>query len=426
MDNEKIITQQIISFWATDVVKDEKTYFVLYNSNMVPIKEVFRFINIFMNNESVNSRSIALYALKFLFCYQAMIGKNLQDFNLQDLKMLQAFLRGQNRVGNSIGFENLTYRSAGTVNGYLGIYRKYLDYLKQENPWLSARNLTKFTSFSENDYEKKGKYKLNEKTKAEEVPMYISVDEYRKIIKIVREEYTNREEIIIRLMYESGMRLGEVLGLTNEDIVIEKIDDEYQAVVYIRNRIKNNRHQKAKTCMDVISKRTYKTKDYNTVNCGYQIVYISVELYDLIGEYIEDEHPTQREKNSINYFENTITDSVCGNEENFYIFLNSLGKPLSYNSWRNIIKDIFIKCGISVDTQSKKHNLNHRFRHGFAMFQAKNLNLSVKETAILMRHSSISSTYKYYRPTTTDAINIKTKFAKELYKEIPELKKGEE
>lgn len=71
--------------------------------------------------------------------------------------------------------------------------------------------------------------------------------------------------------------------------------------------------------MKVFSKNDYKRSEYNTENLGYQIAGISNELYDLIGEYVEEEHIKARKSHKKNYDKYTITDSVSGNE-NFYVF----------------------------------------------------------------------------------------------------------
>lgn len=37
-------------------------------------------------------------------------------------------------------------------------------------------------------------------------------------MSLIEDKYTLREKIIVKLMYEYGLRIGEVLGLTLEDI----------------------------------------------------------------------------------------------------------------------------------------------------------------------------------------------------------------
>ena len=50
------------------------------------------------------------------------------------------------------------------------------------------------------------------------MPMYFKENEYNEIINIIKQKYTVREHLIIHLMYNFGLRIGEVLGLTSEDL----------------------------------------------------------------------------------------------------------------------------------------------------------------------------------------------------------------
>jgi len=78
--------------------------------------------------------------------------------------------------------------------------------------------------------------------------------------------------------------------------------------------------------------------------------------------------------------------------------------------------------GIGIDKQVKKHNLNHRFRHGFAMYQIKHMGRNELELMRLMRHSSIKSVEVYFKPTIKDQLEMKQEFAEELMKSVPILK----
>ena len=127
-DEKKIISETHIVYYATDVHRDGRIFYLLYDKNMNPNEEVFDYINDFLYLQSENSQSKALYALKFLYCFQDIIGKELYEFSASDIVALKSFLRGFNRKGNFLSYENLTSRSAETVNGYLSIYRGYLDF----------------------------------------------------------------------------------------------------------------------------------------------------------------------------------------------------------------------------------------------------------------------------------------------------------
>ena len=111
-------------------------------------------------------------------------------------------------------------------------------------------------------------------------------------------------------------------------------------------------------------------------------------------------------------------------EDNYYIFLNSLGKVISEQSWNNYIRDVFKSVDIPIDIESKKTNLSHRFRHGYAMFEVQHKKTNILESQKLMRHASISSTMVYFNPTESDEAKIKNDFVNELYELIPGLKEN--
>lgn len=423
-DCGKTITSSTIIFSVSQVILSSKIYWVLYDANMVPVPEVFNYLNVYMADKADNSRSKAAHALKFLYCFQAILGKSLETFTLSDISSLQEFMLGRNRNGNYITYENLSERSPDTVNGYLSVYRDFLRFQGKNNAILMERSSRSFRLFEPtmNDIQQNS-YRVNLYSKRnKEVPMYISVEEYKSIIQKIKKDFTVRDECIVRLMYECGLRIGEVLGLTNEDIRIEIEDHQYYCVLYLRNRNSDKPYQHVKNLMHVTSPKQYSSRAYNTPDIGYQTTYISADLYELISQYIEEEHTLQRKKHPDNYQSSAIADSVYNDsEENFYIFLNSLGRPLSQSLWNKTLRKIFQSAGINVDIGVREHNLNHRFRHGFAMFQIQRMNLKEVNIAALMRHRSPRSTMRYFRPTITDQIRIKTKFADTLRQIVPDL-----
>lgn len=430
IDN-KIVNTNEIYYRGTTVDVDGKLFLMLYDNDMNPVSDVFQFLNCSNYSQSINSKIKALQALKFLYSYQSIFNKNIEDFTASDIEVFKLFLKGNISKGNTISFENLTSRSNETVNAYLSIYRNYLNFLGKENKVLFETKTvtTSIIAAPDCSVEEKSKtYTSNEKTiTIDDVPDYISVEDFGKIIDEIRKNYTVRDEIIVRLMFECGLRLGEVLGITNDDFVRETINGEEVAVLYIRNRISDKPYQQAKTCMKVHDIKQYQSKEYNLKDWGYQTVFVDEDLEDLILDYINEEHVKARKNHKSNYYSSTIADRVRKTTSddvediNYYLFINSLGKPLSKTVWNYLLRDIFIACGIPVDKGNKKHNLSHRFRHGFAMFYVKELGYGVVELKEVMRHRSLSSVACYTKHTSTDKTKIKTDFVTELKTLLPAL-----
>lgn len=419
-------------------------YSILYDSNMVPIKEAFEFINYEFLTSSPNTKSQVVSALRILYSFLELFNLSLESLTDEDIKNLKYFLKGYSPKGNFISIDLSTDRSNNTINIYLSIYRKYIDFLGVEDSILHKISpVTTKTFVSKNsDITMESKsYIHNERVnKNKTVPKYISLPEYKKILDVIDKEYSLREKCIVRLMFEGGLRIGEVLGLTSEDLKIETFlnkrnNTEFESgVVYFRNRITDKDYQLAKRRLIVTKRRTYSTRAYrDDTTKGF----ISVELADLIFDYINDTHDScnrnsgkSKQLFNKNYKKYTVTDIVDkkGNidkdgykilDENCYIFINSIGKPLSITSWNKILREIFRKCNIRLDSGKKENNLNHRFRHGFAMFLVQYKKIKIEDLMKLMRHNSILSTQVYYSPTDDDVALIKEDFSKELEELLP-------
>ncbi|WPC42389.1 site-specific integrase [Clostridium sp. JS66] len=428
-NTKNILIYTEVIYLKSSIIENKKhlSYFILYDENMKPIREAFRFLNYGLNGKAINSKEKSLYALKLLYMFEKIINKSIECFNRTDISNLINFLRGFSPEGQVISFQVKTERNSETISGYFSVYRKYIKFLNlTESFFLKKSEKELKVLILENDKDMSvTPYELGSKPpcKNQEIPKYISVEEFKKILEIIRKYYSKREECIIRLMYQCGLRIGEVLGLTADDVVITKIGDDYVAVGYLRNRVTDKKDQMAKTCMKVTNKKQYRLKEYK--ENGFQKIIIPMDLYDLINDYIDETHVYAREHKRNNYYKYTIADRVSESEEyeddNYYIFLNSLGKPLRSHLWNYTLRKIFEKSHISVDTNVRKNNLNHKFRHGYAMYNVNYLKVKILELKEKMRHKSLLSVSCYYQPTFSDKIKLKDEFTKDLYSVIPEL-----
>lgn len=424
----KIISERQISLPLFQVEKDGFIYFVLYDDRMDVIKEFYEYLNFQMAKSPITSRRQSAFALRLLYCFLALSGDNINKLNDSVLDELIAFLRGV----SSSDLNNLTktVRSANTINGYLSVYRSFFanQHIHSEALFrsLTTRVSMSFDGNSQFDTERK-KYTSNLKTPSPDytVPKYISPAEFQILYKLVQENNDKETGLIIHLMYGYGLRLGEVLGMTVEDI--SEIQQNLQTipVIYLRNRTTDKRFQFAKGLPHVIDTREYKTSDYIKSKSKVEITY---DVFEQLYEYIDEVHQKAKDKYPKNYATGNadIVSTRNKPEWNHYVFLNRYGKVLSDETFNNHLKQYFIKAGISIDSGYRENNLAHRFRHGFAMFHAKYSEHPVDALKLqkMMRHKSINSTMVYYNPTPEDELQIKTEFQKELYSLIPELKEG--
>lgn len=420
-----LISKETIHFKNAKVKYNGTEYIFLYDTNMNPIPEIFDFLNIEIGDDSSpNNRYVASNALKLLYSYLHIYNLKLEAFSKNDVENLIAFLQGISKQGTLYEYEYKTMRTSSTINTYLAIYRSFVSYLAyNESVFLKKSNKYKLVINQETDVQTKiMQYVVNAKDYKPELstPRYISVEDFKKILAVIRKDYTVREECIVRLMFENGMRLGEVLGLTNEDI----IENDKGAYLYLRNRCSDSFDQLAKSCMKVSKKTKYKTKAYKTKDLGYQVVFLNETLIGKINDFVNEFHLSDSVKFQNNYKEFVIADSVDGSNvgaDNFYLFINSIGKPLSGNLWGKTLREIFRKAGLNIDKERRDSNLSHRFRHGFAMFMVRYKEVSKLDLKVLLRHRSVNSVEKYYRPTDEDIVEMRTDFVKSIYEVIPEL-----
>ena len=397
-------------------LNDVDTY-VFRDYQMKILIEPSSFVTDELQWESSNTVSQAVSAMKALSNYCALVRTPFRAFDTAQARNFLMFLRGTLSDGIAYKFKLATQRSEETIAAYLKHIRRYARWAGIGNsPFLQPKRSLIGNTLFETD--KDGAHKIQANTVAKmETPRYISPEEYRKILSEIDKNWTIEEKCIVRLMYEHGLRIGEVLGLTIEDLEwSESTDGVPRYAVILRNRKSDSKDQHAKTLMKVSDPAQYRSTDYRKRNHGFQRVYISESLFFALSEYAEGAHAEENEK--------SLADAVGKDtESNHYLFLNKWGNPLSANLWNKRLRTIMAASGVQTDKEARKTNLNHRFRHGYAMFLTRNATKNGKplnefEIMTLMRHRSLNSTQVYYRPTEEDVHQMQEDIISELEEKI--------
>lgn len=424
---------QIYSFYT---ISDDGTKMVmLYDSQMHPIEDAIRFLNFGgMDRQSQNYVSIAVTALKFLYAYLEIYNIQLSSMAKKDARGFLDFLKGISRKGLLYNTELTTKRKNETVSSYIKVARRYVEFLGYDRHILlsKSKNL-KTLIMPESDSAKTiHTYAIAVKTQTRKdyVPAYINIHEYKALLQVAKNTKTPlRDRVICRLLFEHGLRIGEVLGLTLEDIKAkENKDFTVQYKLELRNRLSDTKEQNAKSVMNVVSADTYNDPDYTRKGTGYQTVTISENLAMELLEYINTVHNSDNKEYMARRDKYAKADSVpFGNPDikhNYYVFLNTLGRPLSENMWNKNLRVIFRKAGLPVDEGVRKNNLNHRLRHGYAMYLSNVLHLSDFDVKTLMRHKNLSTTAIYHNPTPEDIEHLQEQLIEKW--QISLLKDGDE
>ena len=409
-----LVNTRLIQVNSYNTVSDDGTSMImLYDSKMQPIEEAIRFINFGgMAGQSQNYVFLAVTALKFLYAYLDIYGIQLSNMTKQEATGFIDFLKGVSREGLLYNTSLTTKRKNETVSSYIKVARKYVEYIGYDKHILLSKSKNfKTIIIPESDGAKTLQpYDIAVKTprRTDYVPAYVNIEEYKAILKATEDTATPlRDRIICRLLYEHGLRIGEVFGLTLEDIKSKETKDlQVQYRLELRNRLSDTKEQNAKSAMNVTTMDTYKDPDYTRKGVGYQTIIISEDLAMELLEYVNTAHDADSKRYMKRRDKYATADSVpFGNPEirhNYYVFLNTLGRPLSENLWNKNLRVIFQKAGLAVDEGVRKNNLNHRLRHGYAMYLSNVLRLSDFDVKTLMRHKNLSTTAIYHNPTPED------------------------
>lgn len=407
-ETSKSVSPQVIT-----KKRNSNKYLLLISSNGKPVQEVFYFINYICQYDSFNARLQSAQALKLLYSFSEIVGKNISQFTRKDFADFSRFVLGQSVNGSQETWQLKTTRSINTHNVYMATIRKYYSHLGLTDKSIFESTVvgtdkSAFGLLAHTKRRKELKYNSNiSKQKVSKVPRYITLEEYQEI-KLQLEATPNllnlRNEVIIDLMYLKGLRLGEVLGLTLEDVKVHA-DNENAGVILLRNRMTDQPYQLAKNSIHPMNENDYKTKIYK--ERGVQEIVIPTGLKKKIDNYISKSRDlfTISDKVLNNMLQKSVADSIDSGEKNYYLFLSKNGSPLTSSGWNNWLRGFFGKLNIHTDKTSKKTNLSHRFRHGYAMYLINELKLTLEEVSRYMRHKSITSTYVYYNPTEEEIMD---------------------
>ncbi|WP_281975003.1 tyrosine-type recombinase/integrase [Halobacillus litoralis] len=415
--NSRFVSLQIIT-----KIRNSNKYLLLINTNGKNNQDVFYFINYNCQYDTFNSRLQSIQALKLLYSFSEIVVKNISQFTQKDFSNLSRFILGQSVNGTQETWQLEISRSINTHNVYMATIRKYYRYLDLTDKSIfdsTVVGIDKSTFGLLGHMVKRKEVKYNSsisKMGNKKVPKFITLEEYKRIKLKLESDSTLlnlRNEVIINLMYLKGLRLGEVLGLTLEDIK-KHADNEKAGVVFIRNRLSDKTYQYAKNSIHPQSRNDYETTIYK--ERGVQKVVIPEGLKYKVDNYIIKSRDlfSVSDKVLSNMLQKSQADSLDSTEKNYYLFLSKNGSPLTSSGWNYWLRGLFNELKIHTDKTSKKTNLSHRFRHGYAMYLINELNLTLEEVSRYMRHRSISSTYVYYNPTEEEIMDATLMMEKQM------------
>lgn len=221
--------------------------------------------------------------------------------------------------------------------------------------------------------------------------------------------------VIFRLECNRGLRLGEILGLTCEDVkIIKGAKGSIRKGIYLRNRLSDHDYQYCKEVIHPKTLKDYESADYNKIGVGYNFVDIDDVTWTLLQNIINRDLPVY-DKAYPDKAEENKADCVSGEGSNAYIFRTSHGGRLSDQAWNKRLRSYFITAGLPVDKGKKETNLNLRLRNSFAMLLLNNNRINPAWLSALLRNKSIKSVKKYYNTEEYKASDFYEDFFKEEF-----------
>lgn len=353
-----------------EISVDNRKVYLLLDTNGLPVESVAKYMKYLHNKES-SSNTLKTYctALKFYFTYLEQTEINYQQVSFEQLSNFVAWLRNPYEINKVVPHKKAkAKRSERTVNIYLTTVTSFYDYLYRNDLVDSdiVEKLMKkmFVGAGGNGYKGFLHYVNEGKPLSKNI---LKLDVPRERVKVFTKEQVDeiyqsttniRDRFLVRLLFESGLRIGEVLSLFLEDLQFDAKQRKHKIQLTDRGELPNE--GKLKT--------------------GERRLDISQGLMDLYDDYLYE-----------------VLDEY--NPDHNFVFVKIWGKnagtPLTYSDVYSTFKEIERKTGIHITPHMFRHT------HGTIYYlQTKNIKM-VQER---LGHAQIQTTINLYVHPSEDDI----------------------
>lgn len=405
------------------------------------------YLNTLSAMKSPKSRWVIANILRMMYSFFYIMQYQLETMTYEQALALVAFFKNS---AHYVVDDTIEIRDSNTISLYLSHIRSYVRWLGYDNnhPLLRS-NLVAYRDQTGSMQTTVKNLVTVRHYHEDTIRYYIKCEEYLRIreAKCIQSKHDRlMVKCIVDLMFLHGLRIGEVLSLTLEDFYT---DADGVSCIGIRNRFSSDKFRLAKGCINIMNPLDYHSKEYQENDIGYQLVYLQPEVVNNLMEYISETHEflKPRKKSEIpafrrhkaTYQEKSVADSIAPyilsniirhemklsdveqmsiDGKNHYLFLNSQFSPLTDSRWNQILKKVMQDEGVSVDIGRKRFGLNHRFRHGFAMFLINNMKMNEYQVMRLMRHHNIASIEPYTKLTAEDVRDMRSEYTNDTFEII--------
>lgn len=354
--------------------------YLLIDDNGLPIIPVAKYLKyIDNNNKSYNTQKTYCYALKLYFEYLQELDIDYKKVSITLLSNFIVWLRnpyGSDKVSNITPIKSK--RTEKTVNLTITVITNFYDYLYRteelKNDMLDKLTKQIFTGGHKNYKDFLYHVTKNSPTsknilKLKEPRHKIKVLTKEEMQKIYNSTTNIRDEFLIKLLFETGIRIGEALSLFIEDIICSH-EKGHRIRLVDRGELSNG--AKLKT--------------------GEREIYISQDLINLFDDYAYD-----------------ILDELDIDTNFLFVKLkgDNKGQPLEYQDVSDLFKRLKKKTGLDVHAHLLRHT------HATIYYQTTK---DIKQVQERLGHSQIQTTMNMYIHPSDEDIRTNWEIAQSSFK----------
>ena len=363
------------------ILETNKKRYILLDDNGVPIIPAMKYLKHIDNvGKSYNTQKTYSYSLMLYFQYLKEIKIDYCNVNIKILASFLGWLRNPYGNINTINIKPIkSKRTEKTVNLILGVVTNFYDYLYRfeeiSNDILSklmkqissiGRRIS-FKDFLYHVNKDKYYYKNILRLKLPKKKLRVFTKEE---VEIIYNATTNiRDKFLIRLLFETGLRIGEALALFIEDFIY---DHKNGHKLQLKDRGELSNGGKLKT--------------------GERTIHVSQELIDLFDDYAYK-----------------VLDDISLDTNFVFIKLKGSNKgcPLEYQDVNSLFKKLKNKTGMSVIHP-------HLFRHTHATIFYRQTK-DIKQVQERLGHAHIQTTINTYLHPSDEDIRMSWNIAQPAF-----------
>lgn len=338
---------------------NKRRYLLVYDNGLpiIPVAKYLKYID--NSKKSFNTQKTYCYSLKLYFEYLEQIDIDYKNVNINILSDFVGWLRNPYESDKVVNIKpTKAKRTEKTVNLIITVVTNFYDYLYRteeiDNDMVDKLMKQVFTGG--NRHYKDFLYHVNkDKPLSKNI---LKIKEPRRKVKILTKEEmqkvynatTNiRDEFLIKLLFETGLRIGEALSLFIEDIIFDH-NKGHRIKLVDRGELPNGAMLKT----------------------GEREIHISQELIDLFDDYAYD-----------------ILDELEIDTNFIFVKLRGAnkGKPLEYQDVSDLFKRLKKKTGIDVHAHLLRHT------HATIYYQTTK---DIKQVQERLGHLQIQTTMNMY------------------------------